>query len=110
MFGKYRTNVEKIRGDLKGSQVFGFKTPSRSTASTAPISTLAASCSKAGVALGRRRKPGITVNEKENADAYFDAHGDGGEIHTSDRTLGQLKNPRLSQETLEKLLAKEPLR
>ena len=100
MFGKYRSNVGKIRGDLKGSQVFGFKTPSRSASSTAPLTAPAAA----------PKRKAVTVNEKENADAYFDAHGDGGEIHTSDRTLGQLKTPRLAQETLDKLLAKEPLR
>ena len=109
MFGKYRSPVEKIRGDLKGSQVFGFKTPSSRSASSAAPPTVTSSTSSVSHANPRKRR-GVTVNEKENADAYFDAHGDGGDIQTSDRTLGQLKTPRLAQETLDQLLAEEPLK
>ena len=54
----------------------------------------------------------MTPKEKDGADAYFEAHGDDASAAaaTSDRTLGRLKTPRLSQETLDELLAAEPAR
>lgn len=92
MYGKYRIPGHRTRGDLKGSQVFGFKTPAKNR--HAPLS---------------RRPLTKIVHEKDNAEAYFEAHGTR-EIETSDRTLARLKNPRLSQMEVEELLANEPLK
>jgi origin recognition complex subunit 2 len=100
MFGKYPRHVQRMgRGELKGSQVFGFKTPKPTRAATIGV---------ASVDTARRN---IVVKEKEGADAYFEAHGEGDEAPTtSDRTLSKLNTPRLSQETLDRLLSEEPVR
>jgi len=45
----------------------------------------------------------------ENPEEYFSTHSDG-KIVTSDKTLNQLKTPRLSQEALRHMLSGEKLK
>ena len=106
MFGKYYRQAHRAgRGrELKGSQVFGFKTP-KSGAMKAATPVVGGTTESACEPQHSRAK------EKDGADAYFEAHGDDtAAATTSDRTLSRLKTPRLSQETLDQLLAAEPVR
>jgi len=108
MFGKYYRQAHRVgRGkELKGSQVFGFKTPKPGGRKMAtPI------VGDPAESVDEPRPSRAIAKEKDGADAYFEAHGDDtSAAATSDRTLSRLKTPRLSQETLDKLLAAEPVR
>ena len=108
MFGKYYRQAHRVgRGrELKGSQVFGFKTPKSGGMKTAtPVfNDIAESACDP-------KHSRVFASKKDGADAYFDAHGDDATAAaTSDRTLSRLKTPRLSQETLDQLLATEPVK
>ncbi len=97
MFGKYPRQVHRScdRGELKGSQVFGFKTPARRPKPD-----------------DKRKVPApvVMAMERQGADAYFEANDGNPDSQqaTSDRTLARLKTPRLSQEMVDELLAEVP--
>eukprot|EP00095_Tigriopus_kingsejongensis_P011502 maker-scaffold56_size446035-snap-gene-3.23 protein:Tk11502 transcript:maker-scaffold56_size446035-snap-gene-3.23-mRNA-1 annotation:"origin recognition complex subunit 2-like" len=94
MYGKYKIPSAVNKRELRGSQVFGFKTPAKTT--KPPIS-------------GAKKSSSVTVDDKNNAEAYFEAHGGKG-VDTSDRTLSRLKKPRMSQEEVDELLQEQPVK
>ena len=81
MIDKSKTEAKR---EVKGSQVFGFKTPK-------PKSKIRE----------------LVIKEKEKAEEYFETNQ---RSETSDRTLNRLKTPRLTQEDIDRLLTGQPVK